>query len=99
MTLKERGEDDTLFKTLRHVEALVNRLDDTLAKAEAEKLGHTLGDLKIDALIDTMADMLLEVKTLFETLGGVEARKHLYTLANTVDKTEAGKLFYTQGIV
>ena len=80
--LKKRGQEDTLFKTLLHLEALIDRLDDTLAKAEAEKLGHPLGDVKIDALIDTMADTLVEVKTFLETLGGVEARKLLNTLAN-----------------
>ena len=46
------------------------------------------------ALIDTKADTLLErkAKTLIKTLCAVEAMKLLFTLPDTVCKTEAGKL-------
>lgn len=42
----------------------------------------------MEALIDTMADTLLErkAKTLIKTLGGVEAMKLRYTLSDTVCK-------------
>lgn len=46
----------------------------------------------MEALIDTIADTLLERKaiSLLETLGDVEAIKLLYTLVDTVGKTKAG---------
>ena len=45
----------------------------------------------MQALIDTMVDTLLvrKANTVLETLGGADAVKLLYTLAHTVDKTDA----------
>ena len=45
----------------------------------------------MQALIDTMANMLLvrKANTVLETLGGADAVKLFYTLADTVDKTDA----------
>ena len=37
-----------------------NTLSDTLAEAKAQRLFHTLGDVDMEALIDTKTDTLVE---------------------------------------
>lgn len=73
-------------------ETLLDALADTLEDAEAERPSHTQGNVEMKALIDTIADTPLERKgiTILETLGDVDSTKVLYTLVDTVGKTEAG---------
>ena len=56
---------------------MVNTLADLLKEAQAETLSHTQGDVEIEALIDKMADTLLErkFKTFYKTLAEAEAMK------------------------
>jgi len=67
---------------------MVDTLADTHKEAQAETLSHTQANVEIEALINIMADKLLErkAKTFLDTLGDVEAIKLLYTLAYTVGK-------------
>ena len=67
-------------------EALVDTLADTLDEAEAV----TIGDKSRNVEADT--PLVRKANTVLETLGGVEAIKLLYILADTVGKREAGKL-------
>ena len=46
---------ETLDDTLRHLPALVDTLDDSLAEVEAGTLGDTLSDAQ--AVVDTLADL------------------------------------------
>ena len=48
-------EAETLGDTLRHLPALVDTLDDSLAKVEAETLGDTLSDAQ--AMVDTLGNL------------------------------------------
>ena len=48
-------EAETLGDTLRHSPALVDTLDDSLAKVEAETLGDTLSDAQ--AMVDTLGNL------------------------------------------
>lgn len=72
-------------------ETLIDTLADTLEKAEAERLGHTLGDVEMEALIETMADTLLERKgsTLIIAIAAVEAMKLFYILSDMACNGEA----------
>ena len=56
---------------------MVNTVADSLKEAQAETLSHSQGDVEIEALIDIMADTLLErnFKTFHKTLAEVEAMK------------------------
>ena len=70
-------------------EELVVTLADTLDEAETEALGDKSRNVEADTLL------VRKAKTVLETLRGVEAIKLLYILADTVGKTEAGKLRQT----
>ena len=65
-------------------------LVETLAEAEEETLGHTLGDAQ--ALVDTLADMVANVET--ETLGDTlsDAQSMVDTMADSQAKVEAETL-------
>ena len=56
---------------------MVNTLAESHKEAQAETLSHTQGDVEIEALIDIMADTLLErkFKTFHKRLAEVEAMK------------------------
>ena len=72
-------------------ETLIDTLADTPEKTEAERLGHTLGDVEMEALIETMADTLLERKarTLVITIAAVQAMKLFYILSDMACNAEA----------
>ena len=72
-------------------ETLIYTLADTLEKAQAEKLGHTLGDVEMEALIVRMADTLLEKKarTLIITIAALQPMKLFYILSDMACNVEA----------
>ena len=76
-------------------------MDDTRAdmvkESQAETLSHKQGNVEMEAPINIMAHTVLDIKVkkFLKTLGDVQAMKLFYTLADTVDKAESGKLQHT----
>lgn len=73
---------------------LIDKLGDAPKGVITERLVYSLGDVEIEAIIDIIADTLLErnAKTLLKTLSNVGGKKILHTLADTVCKTQTSKL-------
>ena len=61
---------------------------------EDETLGETRGDVDAEALVDTLADSLVEVEdeTLGDTRGDVDAEALVNTLADTPSEVEVKTL-------
>ena len=72
-------------------ETLNYMLADMLEKAQAERLGHTLGDVEMEALIEIMTDTLLERKdrTLSITIAALQPMKLFYILSDMACNAEA----------
>ena len=66
---------------------------------EAETLGDTLSDVDAEALVDTLADSLIEVEVerLGDTLGDMDAEALVDTLADWLVEVEAETLGDTVG--